>query len=157
MTTQVAAGRTSVIRDHVSIASALLGGAVGTTLMTAMMFFVAPTMLGHPMDVPKMLGDMIGAGWTVGLVAHVMNGVVIFPLAYALLVSRMLPGSPIVKGLSWGVLLWFAAETTVMPMAGAGFFSSAAGGMKAAIASLVGHLLYGGSFGAVVGAAGDAR
>jgi len=149
MTTRLAANGAATIGHHVSVNGALAGGVVGTALMTAMMFFVAPLMLGHPMDVPRMLGDMLGGGWTVGLFAHLLNGVVIFPLAYVFVMSRILPGSPIAKAILWGVVLWIAAETMVMPLAGAGFFSAAAGGAKAALVSLIAHIAYGASFGAV--------
>lgn len=40
-------------------------------------------------------------------------------------------------------------ETTVMPMMGAGLFSASAGGMVAAVGSLVGHLLYGAILGTI--------
>ena len=43
-----------------------------------------------------------------------------------------LPGSPAVRGTAWGVALWLVAQTVVMPMMGAGLFSSAMGGMMAA-------------------------
>jgi uncharacterized membrane protein YagU involved in acid resistance len=56
----------------------------------------------------------------------------------------LLPGSPLIKGLIWGFLLWLLAETLVMPMAGVGFFMSDIGGMQAVVAALMGHLVYGG-------------
>lgn len=40
----------------------------------------------------------------------------------------------------------------VMPMMGGGFFGMATGGMMAATGSLVGHLLYGSTLGAIAGA-----
>lgn len=46
-------------------------------------------------------------------------------------------------------VLWLMAQTIVMPMMGGGLFSAAAGGMVAAVASLVGHLVYGSILGAV--------
>jgi hypothetical protein len=47
-------------------------------------------------------------------------------------------------------------QVVVMPMMGAGVFSSAMGGMMAAMGSLVGHVLYGSLLGIVAGAR-DAR
>jgi hypothetical protein len=44
------------------------------------------------------------------------------------------------------------AQVIVMPMMGAGFFSVAAGGVMAAMASLIGHLVYGSLLGAIAGA-----
>jgi hypothetical protein len=39
----------------------------------------------------------------------------------------------------------------IMPMAGAGFFMSEIGGMKAAVAALMGHIVYGGLLGVIAG------
>jgi hypothetical protein len=94
---------------------------------------------------------MVG-GWTIGMMAHFMNGVVIFPLVYALAAFRILPGTPVLRGVLWGAVLWFAAETMVMPTAGAGFFSSQIGGAKAVLAALIGHLVYGALLGSIAGA-----
>jgi hypothetical protein len=66
----------------------MVGGLAGTVVMTLMMRFIAPMMLGHPMDIAAMLGNMMGGSWAIGMVAHLMNGIVIFPLAYAFLVFR---------------------------------------------------------------------
>ena len=49
-------------------------------------------------------------------------------------------------------MLWVLAQVVVMPMMGGGLFSSAMGGMMAAMGSLIGHLLYGGLLGAIAGA-----
>ncbi len=43
-----------------SISRSILGGFVGTVAITMMMYLVAPMMLGHPMDIAKMLGSMLG-------------------------------------------------------------------------------------------------
>ena len=129
----------------------ILGGLVGTAVLTMMMYFVAPMMIGHSMDIAAMLGSMMGNNWALGMAAHWMNGVVIFPLIYAFLIYKLLPGSPVVRGAIWGLVLWLIAQVMVMPMMGAGFFSSGAGGMMAVVASLMGHVLYGGILGKIAG------
>ena len=126
-----------------NLTKAIVGGLAGTVVMSLMMRFVAPMMLGHPMDIAGMLANMMGGVWAVGMAVHLMNGVVIFPLVYAFIAFRYLPGPPVLRGLLWGTVLWLAAETMVMPMAGAGFFSSEIGGAKAVMAALMGHLVYG--------------
>jgi len=131
------------------ITKAALGGVAGTIVMTMMMMFVAPIMTGMPMDIAAMLGGMLG-GYTMGMIAHIMMGVVIFPLIYVFIYTY-LPGTPIVRGLIWGVILWAAAVVIVMPMAGAGFLLSNIGGMIAVMAALMGHLVYGGLLGAIAG------
>ena len=136
-----------------SLLKSMVGGLAGTVMMTMMMRFVAPMMLGHPMDIAAMLGNMMGGSWAIGMAAHLMNGIVIFPLAYAFLAFRYLAGPPVARGTMFGAILWLVAEIMVMPMAGAGFFSSEIGGAKAVMAALMGHLVYGALLGAISGAA----
>lgn len=129
---------------------AVIGGVAGTVVMTMMMMFMAPMMTGMPMDIAAMLGAMLG-GYTMGMIAHIMMGVIVFPLIYVFVLYNVLPGSPLVKGLIWGIILWVLAATMVMPMAGGGFLMSNIGGMMALVASLMGHLVYGGLLGATAG------
>jgi hypothetical protein len=125
-----------------SITRSIAGGLAGTTVMTLMMYVVAP-MMGIHMDIAKMLGSMLGNSWAAGLTAHFVNGAVIFPAVFATVVYDRLPGTPILKGTTWGAILWILAQAVVMPMMGAGFFSLAMGGIMPAMGSLIGHLLYG--------------
>ena len=138
------------MRTPPTLKQAMLGGLAGTMVMTAMMYLVAP-MMGVHMDIAAMLGSMLGGSWAAGMMMHVVNGVVVFPAIYALVLAAVLPGSPVVKGLTWGVALWLMAQLVVMPMMGGGLFSSAMGGMMAAGGSLIGHLLYGAALGLVAG------
>jgi uncharacterized membrane protein YagU involved in acid resistance len=119
--------------------------------MTLMMYFIAPMMLGEPMDVAAMLASFMGVGWMMGMVVHFINGTVIFPLIYAYVLYSFLPGDPWLKGTLWGVILWVLAQSIVMPMMGGGFFSSLAGGAMAVMGSLLGHILYGASLGGIAG------
>lgn len=135
---------------HPNIGKTLIGGFAGTLLMTIMMYVTAP-MMGLNMDVAAMLGGMLGIGWAGGMLMHVVNGTAIFPLVYAFALYSRLPGSPVAKGTVWGVILWLIAQVVVMPMAGAGMFSSAMGGMMAAGGSLVGHVMYGAVLGVIAG------
>ncbi len=137
--------------ERPDLARTVLGGFVGSVVMTAMMYFVAPMMLGQPMDIAKMLGSMLGHNWWAGMVMHFANGVVLFPLIYALVLFGALPGTPALKGSLWGAVLWVLAQAVVMPMMGAGFFSANAGGVVAAMSSLMGHLVYGCLLGWIAG------
>ena len=137
------------------IKNALIGGIAGTVVMTLMMMYAAPMLTGHPMDIAAMLGAMLG-GYTMGMIAHIMMGVIIFPIAYVIAYD-FLPGSPVVKGLSFGTLLWVGAVVVIMPMAGAGFMMSNIGGIMAVMAALMGHLVYGGLLGALAGGASKAH
>jgi hypothetical protein len=136
---------------HPTVARAAFGGFVGTLAMTAMMYVVAP-MMGVHMDIAAMLGSMVGGNWSAGLLLHVMNGTVIFPAIYVYALYAHVPGSPAVRGAVWGVALWLIAQTMVLPMMGGGVFSSAMGGMMAAMGSLIGHVLYGSLLGVIASA-----
>lgn len=135
---------------HPNVGRAMLGGVVGTLVMTAMMYMVAP-MMGLKMDIAQMLGSMLGNNWWAGMMMHFVNGTIIFPLIYAYLLYQWLPGGPAMKGTTWGIVLWLLAQAVVMPMMGGGFFSAAMGGMMAVVGSLVGHLLYGSILGVIAG------
>jgi uncharacterized membrane protein YagU involved in acid resistance len=136
-----------------NIGKAILGGFVGTVLLTLMTQFVAPMMTGQKMDMAARLGDMTGTGRLVGMVMHLFTGSVVFALIYVFLFFRFLPGAPWIKGLLSGVIFWLGLEIAMMPMIGGGFFSSQIGGMKVAVAALIAHLVYGAALGSIAGAA----
>ena len=121
--------------------------------MTFMAYFVAPMMLGHPMDIAQMLSGFLGGGWTMGMVMHLTNGIVVFPLIYLMVLYRFLPGAPWLKGILWGVLLWLGLEIVILPIIGAGVFNANEGGAKAVMAALIAHLMYGAVLGVITGSA----
>jgi uncharacterized membrane protein YagU involved in acid resistance len=123
-------------------------GVAATVVMTAMMMFVAP-MMGVHMDIAASLADMMHMPWAAGLTAHMMLGVIVFPLVYAFVFANRLPGSPAVRGVIFGLVLWLMMEAVVMPMLGAGFFGMNGPGMMGAVAALVAHLAYGAILGFV--------
>jgi len=135
-----------------NVGRAIVGGFVGTVLLTLMMRFVAPMMTGQRMDIAARLGDMVGVGPGVGMVMHFLNGSVIFALIYVYVLCRFLPGTPWQKGLLSGVFVWLGREIVVMPLMGGGVFSWQMGGMKAVMAALAGHLVYGATLGGIAGA-----
>lgn len=140
------------MQTQIPFGRAVTGGFVGTMAMTAMMYGVAP-MMGLHMDIAAMLGSVLGGSWAAGMMMHVVNGALIFPAIYALVLEKRLPGPPVLRGALWGAVLWLVAQTVVMPMMGGGLFSSAMGGAMATMGSLVGHLMYGGVLGAIAGRA----
>jgi hypothetical protein len=139
-----------------NIWKAIAAGFIGTLAFTLMMRFVAP-MMGVRMDIVGKLGEMTHTGMAGGFLMHFLNGTVIFPLIYVYLLYQRLPGAPWQKGLLWGVILWLGVEIVMMPMMGGGIFSTDMGGMKAVMAALIGHLVYGAIFGAVTGAPAAAK
>jgi len=132
-----------------------IAGVVATAAMTVMAYFVAPMMLGHPMDIAQMLAGFVGGDWTVGLLMHLANGIVIFPVIYVIVLYRFLPGAAWLKGILLGLGLWLTLEVVMLPMMGAGLFSSNQGGAKAVMAALIAHLIYGVLLGSLTGGVGQ--
>ena len=138
-----------------NIGKAIGGGAAGTAVMTMMMYFVAPMMLGGPMDVAAMIGGMMGEVdghnmiWMMGMGVHILNGVVIFPLIYVFALFGVLPGDPWLKGLIWGLVLWLLSQTMMPMMMGMPMF--AGGNMMPVMASFMSHAIYGGLLGFIGG------
>jgi hypothetical protein len=138
----------------------ILAGSVATLVMT-LMIYAAPHLGGPRMDIAAMLGSRLHGGqmpapqsgyWWIGLMMHVINGAILFPLLYAFLLYPLLPGPPWAKGLTWGLVLWFVQEAMVMPMMGNGFFSTKAPDPRMAVmAGLMAHLIYGTILGALAG------
>jgi uncharacterized membrane protein YagU involved in acid resistance len=125
---------------------AIVAGLAGTAAMT-MLMTMAPAMGMPPMNVPAMLGSVMGGNVVLGWAAHFMIGTVL-ALGYAALFAARLPGPPAVRGALYSLLPWLMAGLVVMPMMGRGFFS---GAILAGAGSLMGHLLYGAVIGAVYG------
>ena len=127
---------------------AILAGIPATVVETIMMYKGAPMMIGQPMDIALELSKMMGVSWTVGMLMHLLLGIVIFPLAYASVTRQWLPGPNVVRGILWGLVLWVIAMFVMSPMMGKGFFM---GGMPQGAAALVAHVVYGAILGAVAG------
>jgi hypothetical protein len=134
-----------------NIGKAVLAGFVATVVMT-MMMYMAP-MMGIPkMDVAGMLSGMMKTPWIVGMLIHFMNGALIFPLIYVFVFHNILPGPSFVKGMTWGLILFLIAQVMVMPMAGAGVFSSnSPNPLLSVMGSFMGHAVYGAILGMIYG------
>lgn len=124
---------------------AILGGLVATVVFTLVARYVAPVLIGHPMDVPGVLGGFTGLGALAGLVIHFVIGAVAFPIAY-LIVGPFLPGPGWLRGVVFMIAMWLLAAVVVMPVAGVGLFF---GGAKEAVTALIGHVVFGAILGAV--------
>ena len=135
------------MRQH-DMAKAMLGGLLGTLLQTLTVYGVAPMMAGQSPDVAAMLGFSCAPG----MFTHLLSGSVIFPLGYVWLSSQIVSGPPVLRGMLWAGLIWCSAEVIVAPMLGAEVFSTALGGLPAALRALLGYLVYGATLGSIVGA-----
>src|SRR5260370_29070733 len=116
---------------NINFRRALLAGFAGTIVMSLIMM-MAPLMGMPKMDVPGMLGRMLAgvpvapgsAEWSVGLLMHLMIGTAMLSVAYAFVRGYLPTESPIAKGAIYGLLVWLISQVAVMPMMGAGLFSS---------------------------------
>src|SRR5215475_14722354 len=134
------------MRQHY-VAKAMVGGLLGTVLQTIMVYGVIPMMAGQSIDGAALLEHFCAPG----MLVHLLSGGVIFPLGYILLSSQAFSGPPVLQGMLWAGLLWFVSEVIMAPMLGAEIFSTALGGLPAALRALLGYLVYGATLGGIVG------
>ena len=134
-----------------NITKTIWAGLGATAVMTMMMY--ASPMMGMPkMDIAGMISGMLKMPWAIGMMIHLMMGVVLFPFTYATVLVGILPGPGALRGAIWGLILFILAQIMVMPMAGMGIFSSASPQqILMVIGSLMGHLVYGAILGAIIG------
>ena len=124
---------------------AIVGGLAGTIVFTLMMKFLAPAMIGHPMDIAAVLGAFTGLGTSGGVVMHFLLGTLGFAIGFVI-VGPYLPGPGWLRGVIFLAAIWFLAGLIAMPILGVGLFF---GGPKEAIAALVGHVVLGAILGLV--------
>ncbi|MGH7732033.1 MAG: DUF6789 family protein [Candidatus Eiseniibacteriota bacterium] len=122
---------------------ACFAGFLGTIVVTCMVTFASPTLIGGPADLAALLAGLLGGSWLAGLGMHFTVGTLVLPLTYLALLDRRLPGGPAVRGAASGVAFWLISQTVLIPAAGGGFFSATSGGLHLAADSLIGHLAYG--------------
>ena len=124
---------------------AISGGLAGTVVFTLMMKFLAPEMIGHPMDIAAVLGTFTGLGTSAGVVMHFLMGTVGFAIGFSI-VGPYLPGPGWLRGVIFMTAIWFLAGLIAMPILGVGLFF---GGAKEALAALIGHVALGAILGMV--------
>ena len=124
---------------------AISGGLAGTVVFTLMMKFLAPEMIGHPMDIAAVLGTFTGLGTSAGLVMHFLLGTLGFAIGFVI-VGPYLPGPGWLRGVVFMAAVWLLAALIAMPILGVGLFF---GGAKEAMAALFGHVALGAILGMV--------
>ena len=118
---------------------AIVGALIGTIVFTLRMKFLAPMMIGHPMDIAAVLGTFTGLGTSAGMIMHFLLGTIGFAVGF-LIVGPYLPGPIWLRGVTFMVGVWFLAGLIAMPILGVGFFF---GGAREAMAALIGHVVFG--------------
>jgi uncharacterized membrane protein YagU involved in acid resistance len=114
-------------------------------VFTLMMRFLAPEMIGHPMDIAVVLGTFTGLGTPAGAVIHFMLGTLGFAIGFVIF-GPYLPGPGWLRGVIFMTAVWFLAGLIAMPILGVGLFF---GGAKEAMAALFGHVALGAILGTV--------
>src|SRR5262249_41459996 len=112
---------------------AIVGGFVGTIVFTLMTKFLAPMMIGHPMDIAAVIGTFTGLGTSAGMVMHFLLGSLGFAVGF-LIVGPYLPGPVWLRGVTFMAGVWFFAGLVAMPILGVGLFFV---GGKEGLASLL--------------------
>ena len=124
---------------------AISGALAGTVVFTLMMKFLAPEMIGHPMDIGAVLGTFTGLGTSAGVAMHFLLGTLGFAIGFVI-VGPYLPGQGWLRGVIFMAAVWFLAGLIAMPVLGVGLFF---GGAKEAMAALFGHVALGAILGMV--------
>ena len=124
---------------------AIIGAFAGTVVFTLMMKFLAPEMIGHPMDIAAVLGTFTGLGTPAGMLMHFLLGTLGFAIAFVI-VGPYLPGPGWLRGVTFMTVIWFLGGLIAMPVLGVGLFF---GGAKEAIAALFGHVALGAILGII--------
>ena len=129
----------------------MVAGFIATAVLSALM--VMKSMMGAmpELDVIAMLSMMMGTSVTMGWVAHLMIGTVVWGGLFVWLAPYLPGGSYWLKGVTFGVGAWLMMMIAVMPMAGAGLFGMIFGMMAPAM-TLVLHVIFGAVLGVVYGA-----
>jgi uncharacterized membrane protein YagU involved in acid resistance len=140
------------MKTQFSIKSALIAGLIATAAMTVFTF-IAPLM-GFEMDIPKMLANTMGAPIIIGWIAHFMIGEILAINFAAIFLRKTNKTADLKSGALFGLIPWFVAQIMVMPMmsvmAGGGYAAGLfSGSAMIAMASLVGHLIYGAILGGI--------
>jgi uncharacterized membrane protein YagU involved in acid resistance len=129
---------------------AAVAGVIGTVAMT--MLFVLEPLIGLPrMAEGGILSTVMSAtvahlpvGFVGGWAVHFTVGIAL-ALLYAAAAANRVPGPPAARGALYGALVFLGAHLVLMPLVGAGIFSS--GDPARLLGSLAGHLVYGGVVG----------
>lgn len=133
---------------------AATAGLIATAVMTALLL-IEPSVGLPRIAIGQVLSTSLGLasahlpiGPAIGWVIHFVIGMLL-ALIYAAVFARRLPGTPLGRGMLYGVLVFVVAQLVFMPLAGGGIFSR--GAVPLLAGSLIGHLVYGGLTGWIYG------
>jgi len=140
----------------VSIRSGLVAGFIATFVMSAIVQMKNATGKLPEVHLLKTWSAALGepthlaAGW----IAHIVVGVIVGGIAFALLSPRLPTRWFAIKGVIFGILMWLVMMVVVMPLAGAGVFAAHQSTLVPE-ATLVLYLIYGAVLGKFYGSGLD--
>jgi len=120
---------------------ATLAGLLGTAAFSTLGSLTSS--LGWPLDTPKMLSDFLQTPLAIGWLVHGTIGTLL-AWFYVFVFDKRWGGTSLMRGLFYGLIAFLAAQMIVLPIMGAGVFSSAMGAAAPALVlgSFLGHWLY---------------
>ena len=140
-----------------NVSRAAIAGLLGTAAMTALLL-VEPSIGLPKIAMGQVLSTSLGLttahlsiGPALGWALHFLIGMAL-AVIYAAAFDRRLPGTAVIRGIEYGVLVFVVAQVVFMPLVGGGVFSR--GDPELLTGSLLGHLLYGGVVGWTYGPSG---
>jgi uncharacterized membrane protein YagU involved in acid resistance len=139
-------------KSYFSFKSAFIAGAIATAAMTIFTFMAS--LMGFEMDIPKMLAGTMNAPIVVGWTAHFMIGEILAVSFAIVFLKKTNKSANLTSGAMFGLIPWLIAQVMVMPVMSiinggsyaAGLFSAS---IIIAMASLIGHLIYGAVLGSI--------
>lgn len=135
-------------------ARAIVAGVIGTIVVTAL-WLLEPAVGLPRLAVGQILSHFLAvvtgyysAGPALGWTIHLLFGIVLALVYAGGFVSRV-RGTPVLRGLFYGGIIFVVAQLVFAPLVGAGIFSR--GDLPMLAGSLLGHALYGSLVGAIYG------
>lgn len=133
------------------LGNGFLAGFAATVVLSIFMMMKEMMGMMPEMNVIAMLTAMSHASTPMmGWAMHFMIGTIVWGGLFALLHDRIPGGSTVVRGVVFGIGAWLMMMIAVMPMAGAGLFGMHFG-MAAPVMTLLLHMIFGATLGAVYG------
>jgi hypothetical protein len=139
------------MNNATNIAKGIGSGFVATIVLSAIMLIKQGMGIMPELNPIEMNAQMSGtASPAVGWLVHFFIGTIVWGVLYAWL-DPFLPGQHWFRGATFATGAWLLTMIVLMPMAGAGLFGLHLG-VRALIATLVLHWIYGAVLGGIYGA-----
>ena len=134
------------MKGRINFKSAVIAGITATAVMT--IFTLMAPLMGIKMNIPEMLASTMGLPIVFGWLAHFMVGIILSIIYAGIYIPIANSGSSLKSGAIFSIFPWVMAQIIIMPMMsamkGMGFIAGLfSGSLIMAMASLIGHLVYG--------------